>query len=191
MVQFLRSNKAVSKAILVLAVVVVVAVAAAVGFIALSGRYQAPRYGQLPAATQAATSKTTQPQPYPTTQTPVQTTQRPYVSQTTQPQTQTVTSAPQAQRTISISIKEWAYNGTNPTIQAKVGETIRVTVKNEGTFSHTFTSDELNVNTGLISPGASKTVTITATQAGSFVYYCTVDGHKSLGLKGTLVVSQY
>jgi plastocyanin len=66
------------------------------------------------------------------------------------------------------------YNTTNPTIYVPVGATVSLTIINNDGMIHTFDIDELNVHTGNILPGQSKTVTFTMSSATSYKYYCSI-----------------
>jgi uncharacterized cupredoxin-like copper-binding protein len=59
-------------------------------------------------------------------------------------------------------------------------------VTNGDLFWHTFTIDELNVN--LRAPtGAGRRAVVDA-RPGTYEFYCAVPGHRTAGMKGTLVV---
>lgn len=55
--------------------------------------------------------------------------------------------------------------------------------------NHTFTVDELGIN---IAAGKGQTSTgeMKVEKAGSFAFYCTVPGHRSAGMQGTLKVTE-
>ena len=61
-----------------------------------------------------------------------------------------------------------------------------VTLTNNGAILHTFTIDELGINEEL-DPGETREITINA-EAGDYVYYCTVPGHRQAGQEGTMTV---
>jgi hypothetical protein len=44
------------------------------------------------------------------------------------------------------------------------------------------------VSTSDIAPGASATLTVDATKAGHYTFFCPIDGHRQLGMVGTLIV---
>lgn len=81
----------------------------------------------------------------------------------------------------------FAYTPT--TITAKVGQTVNVTIVNNGALEHTFLIDELGVNSGSIPAGQTAKVTFTASKEGTFSFYCNVAGHKEGGMVGTLTVN--
>ena len=62
-----------------------------------------------------------------------------------------------------------------------------VTVTNTGFMQHNFVIDELSISTDLLNGGDSVDVMINA-PAGSYMFYCSVPGHKDAGMVGTLTV---
>jgi uncharacterized cupredoxin-like copper-binding protein len=74
------------------------------------------------------------------------------------------------------------------TITAKVGQSVTVNLENTGALEHSFVVDELNVNI-LVKPGEKGTVTFTPQQAGTYTYYCHIQGHREAGMVGTLTVN--
>lgn len=92
------------------------------------------------------------------------------------------------------------FNGTlpGPPIVANVGDTIKMTLKNEGTAVHSLdlhaaTGNE-QVNSGPVKPGESKTWTWKAASGGAFLYHCAGDGllgvweHVANGMFGGVIV---
>jgi uncharacterized cupredoxin-like copper-binding protein len=67
---------------------------------------------------------------------------------------------------------------------------VTVTLKNAGTLQHDFHCDQINPTTSsLVDPGKSLDFTFTApSQAGTYDFWCTVPGHKELGMVGKLEV---
>jgi plastocyanin len=67
-------------------------------------------------------------------------------------------------------------------VKVKPGEKVTVELKNEGSSTHTFTSDSLKVNQQ-VAPGKSKKVTITIPRsAKAFQFHCSI--HQSKGMQG-------
>lgn len=94
---------------------------------------------------------------------------------------------------VKVTVEGKAYSFTPSTITVSEGDKVRLTFKNTGSVSHDFVIDELDVNTGLVSPGSSITVEFDAPRDDlnvvlSYEFYCSVPGHKEAGMKGTLVV---
>lgn len=71
-------------------------------------------------------------------------------------------------------------------ITASVGEDLAVALTS-GDVLHDFTIDELDAHVAA-SRGETEVGGFTATEAGTFTYYCSVAGHRSAGMEGTLTV---
>ena len=90
------------------------------------------------------------------------------------------------------SVKEFTVTGSNfkfdiPEIRVKEGDTVKVTFKN-ASGHHDFVIDEFNAATAQTNGPSEETVTFVADKVGTFEYYCSVVGHKLLGMKGNLIV---
>ncbi|MDX2139866.1 MAG: copper-containing nitrite reductase [Chloroflexota bacterium] len=78
----------------------------------------------------------------------------------------------------------------NPTLEAQVGDTVRLTVINGDPVLHDLTINEFNVTTGeLLEDEQTVTLEFVVTMPGEFVYYCSVPGHREIGMFGTLRVN--
>jgi nitrite reductase (NO-forming) len=79
----------------------------------------------------------------------------------------------------------------NPTLNAKPGETITVTLINGGMGQHDITFPEVKVSTGFVKEkGEEASVTFTVPNThGEMEYYDSVANHAQLGMKGILMVS--
>ena len=78
------------------------------------------------------------------------------------------------------------YFGTK-TISGKPGAKVKVTLTNEGSNQHNFKIDsQKNVDADL-SPGQTKTVTVTIPTTGSVQFYC--EYHRGIGMVGTVKAS--
>ena len=78
-----------------------------------------------------------------------------------------------------------SFSFTPNTIQAKVGEPVRIDITSVA--QHTFTIDELGVN--VITPhGQITEVEFTPDKKGTFQFYCSVSGHREAGQIGTITV---
>jgi plastocyanin len=90
--------------------------------------------------------------------------------------------------TITIEMGEYYYKPA--TITVSPGASVTVTLKNAGTLQHNFHCDQINPTTSsLVDPGKSLDFTFTApSQAGTYDFWCTVPGHKELGMVGKLEV---
>lgn len=95
------------------------------------------------------------------------------------------TTSPQTQgevREITVEADEYAFSPESITVEA--GEKISLTFKNMGNLPHNFIIDELNVGTKTIAAGSSDTIEFTAEKNGTFTFYCSIAGHKQLGMEG-------
>ncbi len=87
------------------------------------------------------------------------------------------------------TITEQNYSLFPSTIAVKKGDKVRITLKdNDGV--HDLKIDEFSVAMKIIHAGEQDIAEFTADMAGSFQYYCSVDGHRALGMRGTLVVEE-
>jgi len=119
-----------------------------------------------------------------------------------------------AQNTVDIYAKEISSStygfGTSsghetspgPTLTFNAGESVTVTLHNEGQMAHNFaivssksdvTSVEWNSqiasSSNPVAAGGSASVTFTVGSAGNYYYVCQVDGHASLGMWGNVKVN--
>ena len=77
------------------------------------------------------------------------------------------------------------------TIQVPTGQPIAFSVMNMGTAAHTFAVD-VNAkvyDTGEIQPGSTSTLKVPALAAGTYQAYCSVAGHRTLGMTATVSAS--
>lgn len=110
----------------------------------------------------------------PAINTATQTNQQPTAPATTNP------SAPHAPTSVTINIKNFAFNPS--TITVKTGT--KVTWVNSDSTGHTVTSNSSSIlNSGILSPGQSYSFTFT--NPGSISYHCTIHSM----MKGTIVVT--
>jgi nitrite reductase (NO-forming) len=83
----------------------------------------------------------------------------------------------------------FVYNSQdNPTLYVHKGDTVKVTLTNTGTQRHDFTLQGYNIKTSVLNPGQSDSIVFKADTTGTFTYYCSVPGHKDLGMQGQLIV---
>ncbi len=88
---------------------------------------------------------------------------------------------------ITIEMSEYKYNPA--TITVSPGASVTVTLKNVGTLQHDYHIDVINQTSPMVDPGKSIDWTFTApSQAGTYDTWCTVPGHKELGMVGKLEV---
>lgn len=84
----------------------------------------------------------------------------------------------------SITARDFRFEPA--TLQAKVGQAITVTLKNDGSTEHNFSVSELSVDRDAEKGGSAK-VTFTPTSAGSLQFFCKY--HKGSGMTGTITVT--
>jgi uncharacterized cupredoxin-like copper-binding protein len=89
---------------------------------------------------------------------------------------------------VEITVEGDEYSFSPKTVTVKQGASVKLTFKNIGNNIHTWTIDELNLDTGSIFPGSSKTIEFDAVEAGTYEIYCAVAGHKESGMVGTLKI---
>jgi len=68
---------------------------------------------------------------------------------------------------------------------------VTISVRNTGKVAHSLEVEGNGVEKripGTIAPGSSKTLKITL-KPGKYEWYCPVDGHKGLGMKGQITVA--
>jgi nitrite reductase (NO-forming) len=78
----------------------------------------------------------------------------------------------------------------NPKLKAKLGDTIEIRLSSGEGAQHDIVIPALNVASAKFdkSTGATK-VRFKVTKAGTFEYYCTIAGHRQIGMEGVLEVS--
>ncbi len=88
----------------------------------------------------------------------------------------------------SITITATDFKFDPNTINATPGQTINLTLKNNGQARHTFVLKDANVNIGA-DPGQTATTTFKApATAGTYQFICDVPGHAEQGMTGQLIV---
>lgn len=75
------------------------------------------------------------------------------------------------------------------TIEAKVNQPIRITVRNEGALDHNLVIEEYDINV-LLSPGDIEVVELTVDHAGTVTYICNIPGHEEAGMVGQIIISE-
>lgn len=89
---------------------------------------------------------------------------------------------------LTIEMGEYYYKPA--TITVSPGASVTVTLKNAGALPHNFYCDQINpTESSLVDAGKSADFTFTApSQAGTYDFWCSVPGHKELGMVGKLEV---
>jgi nitrite reductase (NO-forming) len=79
----------------------------------------------------------------------------------------------------------------NPDLIMRSGDVIRVVIVNGDGMPHDFAIPALGAQTSLVTTkGQATDVTFEAGEIGVFAYYCTVSGHRQMGMEGKLLVRE-
>lgn len=88
-------------------------------------------------------------------------------------------------RSFTIEAKNYSYS--LPEIRIKRQSMVSITLINkEGT--HDFVIDELHMKSKQLNTGEKDTIALIADNAGIYEYYCSVENHRALGMKGKLII---
>lgn len=78
----------------------------------------------------------------------------------------------------------------NPTLGANAGDTIEIVLESGEGAEHDLVIPELNVASSKFSAGTGKTtLRFKVPRSGTFTYYCSIPGHRQIGMEGRLQVS--
>lgn len=78
----------------------------------------------------------------------------------------------------------------NPDLIVNTGAIVRIVIANGDGIAHDIAVPDFTVQTPLLTArGQTGEVTFQAAEAGEFVYYCTVSGHRQIGMEGKVIVS--
>lgn len=75
------------------------------------------------------------------------------------------------------------------TIEAKAGQTVEITVRNEGVLDHDLVIEEVGIDI-LLSPGGEEVVTFTPEEPIVLDFICSIPGHEEAGMVGNLIVTE-
>ena len=89
---------------------------------------------------------------------------------------------------VEVTVEGSNYKFSPSTINAKKGDTVRLTFKSVGGI-HDLTLDEFEVQTSQLGDGEEEEVEFVADKAGTFEFYCAVANHKAMGMVGKLLIS--
>jgi plastocyanin len=101
-----------------------------------------------------------------------------------------------SQGTVDLKVVSTDLKFTPSTLQAKVGQTVKLLMDNKGVIEHDIALPTIKADKpaaslkALAKPGQSATLEFTPTAPGTYEYICTIPGHKEAGMKGTLNVTQ-
>ena len=89
-------------------------------------------------------------------------------------------------REVSLEARRAAFNGDNPTIEAKAGETLRLVVRNtDPGVRHEIAVPSLGTGTREVDSGEKVVLDVPLDRPGTYEYVCPLHGAK---MKGTIVV---
>ena len=114
----------------------------------------------------------------------------PNTDETTEPDTTDTTTDTDAEaqtHTFDISATNFDFSITDITV--KKGDTVVINLTSDD-GDHDWTLDEFNAQTNELDTGESDSIRFVADQVGTFEYYCSVAGHRQLGMVGTLTVEE-
>lgn len=74
-------------------------------------------------------------------------------------------------------------------ISAQLGQTVEVTLRNDGALDHSFVIEQWEISVHL-SPGETQVVSFVADSSGTYKYICGIPGHEDAGMVGELVVTE-
>ncbi len=89
--------------------------------------------------------------------------------------------------TFTIETHDTYFTPKDLTIPADTEVTLRIV--NKGLMQHDFVCDPLKITSGRLNAGDEAELTFTAPK-GSYQFYCSVPGHRILGMVGTLKVAR-
>ncbi len=87
-----------------------------------------------------------------------------------------------------ITVEADEYSFSPETLTFTKGQKVRLTFKNVGSQPHNFVIDGMGVASKTIPEGSSDTVGFTASESGTFEFYCAIGNHRALGMEGNLEV---
>ena len=90
--------------------------------------------------------------------------------------------------TVSVSETDFALNPPNPTVKAG---TVTFDVANDGQTEHSLEVEGPGEESELespLAPGDSGTLEVDLSKPGTYEWYCPVDDHKGMGMRGEITV---
>lgn len=87
---------------------------------------------------------------------------------------------------IIIISTEFAF--TPSIITARAGQQIVLNFENQGKSNHNFIIEGLGVGSRVIGAGQTDIIEFTASDSGTYTFFCSVPGHRAAGMEGLLKV---
>ena len=106
---------------------------------------------------------------------------------------QTPTEAPPTTQASVSQVTEINVAGTEfsfspASVSVKAGERVKIIFRNNGRAPHNLIIEGLDIGTKTIGKGQTDVVEFTASSSGTFVFFCSVPGHRASGMEGNLKV---
>jgi len=87
----------------------------------------------------------------------------------------------------SFTVTEHSFAIDPATITVNKGDSVKITVISND-IGHNFCIESYGICSNTVSSGQSTILNFVANQTGTFAYYCSIDGHRNLGMVGQLIV---
>ncbi|MDQ6422944.1 cupredoxin domain-containing protein [Paenibacillus sp. LHD-117] len=87
---------------------------------------------------------------------------------------------------VEVLLTEWKITPKNFNVNR--GETVYLSVLNQGSYPHDFAIKELGIKTRTLAPGEKETLTFVAEQPVTLESYCSLPGHKESGMETQLLI---
>lgn len=90
----------------------------------------------------------------------------------------------------TIAIGEVEYSLDPASVKVDEAGTVTFRATNNGTIEHALEVEGQGIEEELdeVSPGSSNQLTVTFSKAGTYEFYCPVDGHRAKGMEGELTI---
>jgi plastocyanin len=91
----------------------------------------------------------------------------------------------------TVTVKETEFSLSPSTLKVDKTGVVQITARNSGTITHALEVEGPGgeSKTQDIAPGKSATLKVDLSKAGTYEWYCPIDGHKGMGMKGQIVVA--
>jgi uncharacterized cupredoxin-like copper-binding protein len=88
---------------------------------------------------------------------------------------------------LQVSAVDIAYEQTE--YEGPADTDFTITLTNNGAADHDFVIEDTDFRTEILGAGESQTITVNL-PAGEYTFYCSVPGHRQVGMEGTLIISE-
>ncbi|MCI0398930.1 MAG: cupredoxin domain-containing protein [Chloroflexi bacterium] len=90
---------------------------------------------------------------------------------------------------LTVALEAYEFEFKAPAVAVRENQPVTLHFENKGVIDHELAIDEWGVETDLLRPGESQTVTFTPRKTGTFSFYCAVPGHTAAGMAGTITIT--